>query len=103
MTGETWYRAADVITLLDRFVIDHAYPSWPLNRWLGAMVRLFQPQIIALIRHRDAVIAAWGWTHPGRDTFEDPELEITGALDISVSAQIGAVRTALALAGLTND
>jgi len=32
VTGETWYRAEDVVRMLDRFVVDHAYPSWPVNR-----------------------------------------------------------------------
>lgn len=103
VTGESWYRAADVVAMLDRFVIDHAYPSWPLNRWLGALLRLYQPQIAALVRQRDQVISAWGAARPGRDVYEDPELEVTGALDIRIAAQISAVQSALARADLTND
>src|SRR3546814_10011495 len=45
VTGEVWYRADDVIRLLDVFKIDHAQPSWPLNRWISAMIVLFKPQI----------------------------------------------------------
>ena len=45
VTGETWYAASDVIGLLDRFDMDVAHPSWPLNQWLSAMVVLFRPQI----------------------------------------------------------
>jgi hypothetical protein len=59
VTGETWYKADDVRAMLDRFVIDHAYPSWPANRWITAMVRLFRPQIEVLIRERDAKLKAW--------------------------------------------
>ena len=43
VTGESWYAAEDVIRMLDRFEIDHAWPSWPANRWLGAMLRLYRP------------------------------------------------------------
>ena len=32
VTGEAWYRADDVCKLLDLFEIDHAQPSWPVNR-----------------------------------------------------------------------
>src|SRR5262245_1778259 len=45
VTGETWYRAADVIGMLDRFVIDLDHPSRPLNDLLKAMVVLFRPMV----------------------------------------------------------
>lgn len=96
VTGESWYRAADVARLLDRFDVDHAYPSWPVNRWIGAMVQLFHPQIAALLDQRDRVVAEWAMRYPGRDVFEDRQLEITGSLKIDVPAQIQRVREALA-------
>ena len=96
VTGDTWYRARDVIDMLDGFVIDHADPSWPVNRWIGAMLRLFRPQIESLILARDATLAAWARSHPGRDVFEDRELEITSHAAISVEQQIAAVAVALA-------
>ena len=45
VTGETWYCADDVIRMLDRFQVSGDMPSAVLNRWIGAMVRLFQPEI----------------------------------------------------------
>jgi len=95
VTGEVWYAADDVRAMLDRFEIDLAHPSWPVNRWIGAMVRLFRPQIGALIDARDAVVAAWARAYPDRDVYEDRELEITSAIDIDTDAQIGAVAAAL--------
>lgn len=53
VTGETWYRADDVCKLINLFDIDHAQPSWPVNRWITAMLKLFHPQIVELIRARD--------------------------------------------------
>lgn len=82
VTGETWYKASDVITLLDKFEMDHAYPSWPLNIWLTAMVRYYKPQIIELIKQRDKTIKAWQKKHPDRDVYEDRELEVTSYLPI---------------------
>ena len=96
VTAEAWYRAADVIGMVDRFRIDHANPSWPTNRWITAMMRLFKPQIAALLQHRDAVIDAWALGHPGVDVYEDRELEVTGWLAVSVDDQLAAVRAALA-------
>ncbi len=60
VTGESWYAAGDAIALLDRFAITHAVPGWPVNRWIGAMVRLFRPQIewlAARTRRRGAGVA----------------------------------------------
>ncbi len=96
VTAEAWYRAADVIDMLDRFRIDHANPSWPTNRWITAMMRLFKPQIAALLEHRDAVVEAWAREHPGVDVYEDRELEITGWQAISVDDQLAAIRGVLA-------
>ncbi|MBI4205114.1 MAG: hypothetical protein HY527_08815 [Betaproteobacteria bacterium] len=92
VTGEAWYPAEDVVALLPHFQIDHAYPSWPVNRWIGAMLVLFRPHIEALLRHRDKAISAWAHAHPGKDVFEDRNLEITGYLPISVEEQVNALR-----------
>jgi hypothetical protein len=86
VTGETWYPAEDVIRMLDRFVVTEVDPSETLNRWLGAMLRLFRPQIAELLQLRDQAVMAWRRrrrTH----VFDDPALEITSSLDISIDAQ----------------
>lgn len=88
VTGDTWFRAQDVMRMLDHFRIDHANPSWPVNCWISAMIVLFRPHIEALLRHRDEVVNAWIVTHPGVDVFENRELEITGYLDISIDATV---------------
>ncbi len=36
VTGESWYRAEDVIRMLDRFLVDLAYPSLPVRARRGA-------------------------------------------------------------------
>jgi hypothetical protein len=95
VTAETWYPGKDVIAMLDRFAVDHAYPSWPTNRWLTAMLRLFRPQVVALIEARDRRIAAWAAEHPDRDIFEDRELEVLSEVAIDVDGQLEVVRQAL--------
>lgn len=96
VSAEAWYPAENVIRMLDRFAIDHAFPSWPVNRWIGAMLRLFRPQVEALLRHRDAVVDAWRHSHPDTDVFEDRRLDVTGEFAISIAVQIAAVEAALA-------
>ena len=95
VTGEVWYRADDVCTLIDYFKIDHAWPSWPVNRWISAMVRLYRPQIVDLIQARDRTVAGWQAEKPGTDVFEDRGFEITSYLDVSVEDQVRAVARAL--------
>jgi hypothetical protein len=90
VTGETWYRAEDVIRMLDRFVVAGAEPSALLNQWIGAMIPLFRPQIAALLRARDET--AMGWRRRRRtNVFEDPRLEVTSSLDIALDAQLAFV------------
>ena len=96
VSAEAWYPAEDVIRMLDRFAIDHAFPSWPVNRWIRAMLQLFRPQIEALVRHRDVVVDAWRHSHPDSDVFEDRRLDVTGEFVVSIDAQIAAVEAALA-------
>ena len=95
VTGDTWYSAGDLIRMLDGFAIDHASPSWPVNRWISAMVRLFRPQIETLLRERDGVIADWAKQHPDVDVLEDRRLEVTGYRLISVEEQLQHVRASL--------
>jgi hypothetical protein len=95
VTGETWYPGGDVIRMLDRFAIDHAWPSWPTNRWLTAMLRLFRPQIEALITARDEVLADYRAAHPDAEVFTERDLETLSEVTIDVEAQRDAVRAAL--------
>lgn len=96
VTGESWHRAKDVILLLDRFAIGHARPSWPANRWITAMLRLFRPQIAWLLEERDRRIAAFAKSHRGAQATEDRRVEIAASLSISVAEQRQAVDAALA-------
>jgi len=96
VTDEAWYRADDVMSLLERFEVDHAAPSWPVNRWISAMFVLFRPQMRTLLQERDVVVAAWVAQHPDADVFEDRALEITSAVRISVPEQIAVVAAMLA-------
>ncbi len=95
VTAEAWYKAEDVIRMLNQFNIDHAWPSWPVNIWMTAMMVLFRPQIEALLRQRDMVVADWMKAHPNVDVFEDRALELTGYQEINVESQIKAVIAAL--------
>ncbi|QJE73150.1 hypothetical protein HHL28_08675 [Aerophototrophica crusticola] len=95
VTGETWYAAADAVRMLDGFVIDHARPSWPLNRWITALMRLYRPLVVQLLQQRDATIAQWQQDHPDTNAYEDRALEVTSEAYVSVEEHISRVELAM--------
>lgn len=97
VTDETFYRAVDVIALLDRFEITHAHPHRVVNRWLKAMVTLYRPQIVALLRERDGIINAWMKSNPGSEVLEDRRLQNISEAGVSLGVQIAAIEKALRL------
>jgi len=95
VTDESFYRAEDVIAMLSRFRVEHTFPCLAANRWITAMLKLFRPQIEALVIERDRVIGEWEAAHPDRDVYEDRDLEVTSSLPIDVEAQVAAVAEAM--------
>jgi len=96
VTDETWYKADDVIRMVDLFLIDHTFPNWAVNRWISAMTRLFLPQIVEILKERDEKVATWQAAHPGVDVYEDRDLELITSIPVSVEGQMAIVSEALA-------
>lgn len=92
VTGETWFDAGAMISLLDRFNVTVDAPSRDLNRWISAVVRMYRPQIADLIRARDEAVAA----HGGDNVFEDRTLQVTSEIPVDFLEQIRALEAALA-------
>lgn len=91
VTGETWYRADDVIGMLDRVRLGADTPPALINRWIAALVRLFRPEIAVLLRNRDKAIMDWRWRWPRSNVFEDARLEVTSMFEIDLEARLAAV------------
>jgi hypothetical protein len=96
VTGENWYAGEDVIGMLGRFEIDLARPSWPANRWITAVMRLFRPQTIALIRARDKEVERLKGLCGGNidDVLNDRRFSVLSEMCVSVESQIEALRAA---------
>lgn len=76
VTQGLWYSAADMIKAFEAFVIQE--DTYPLtNQWLSALIQLLQPQIIQLLKARDAVIEDWQNKYPDRNVWQDEALEVT--------------------------
>lgn len=99
VTDDSWIDAAGAIRLLDRFHLDQPKPSRWVNRWLQALLRLFRPEIEALLRRRDRRLAEWRRRHPGVDALAARQLDTLSEIAISTDARIDELRRALALIG----
>lgn len=95
VTDEVWYSAPDVIRMLEFFDVDLARPSWLINRWLSAMLRLFRPQIVSLLSARDERLSAHAGAYPDVNVFDDRRLEVTAEINISIDRQVGAIDAAI--------
>jgi hypothetical protein len=96
VTGETWYPAADVVQMLDRFALGEAGPSPLLNRWIAALLGLYKPVLADLIVRRDAAVMDWRRRRRAKvHVLEDERLEVTSVLAIDLDAQIAQIDAAL--------
>ena len=90
VTGETWYRADDVIKMLGRWWVAGDTPATLVNRWLGALVALFQHDIAGVLRERDEAIMKWRWRRRG-NVFEDQRLEVTSSRAVDLDARLATI------------
>ena len=90
---DPWFNAADTIDLLDSFDVDIAKPSWPVNIWISAMVRLYRPDIEQLLQERDDVMTG-AQLKAEDNAYNDRSIEITSLLDIDLADRIDTVNAA---------
>jgi hypothetical protein len=85
VVGDDWLDAEPTIELLSRFDMQMPRPSYLVNRWLTAILRLYGDDIAELIRERDRVLAAHV---PQTDVAarEDKQLEVTSQVYVDLSA-----------------
>ncbi|MEI9982042.1 MAG: hypothetical protein WDN69_01785 [Aliidongia sp.] len=88
VTGETWYRAEDVVRMLDRFDFAVATAS-RLDRWLAAVFRVLKPAIVELILARDTAIMDWRRRRSRQlHVFDDRRLEIVTQQRVDFAAEL---------------
>ena len=94
VTDETMVPADALIDALPRFAIDLAHPSWPVNRWITALVTLYRAEIADLLRARDSVLAAGPADLP-----EDRAVEVLSHMPLDLEAKLAEVRRLVGLHG----
>jgi hypothetical protein len=96
VTGETWYPAADLARMLDRFTLSEDGPSPLLNRWIVALIALYKPQLADLVAQRDAAVMDWRRRRRAKvHVLEDQRLEVISTLPIDLEAQMAQIDAAL--------
>ncbi|WP_119420861.1 DUF6969 family protein [Desertibaculum subflavum] len=90
VTDEAWVPAATAIRLLPRFAVTTALPEPAVNAWITGLLRLFRPEVEALLLHRDRAIEARAGAR--ERALEDKGLETTGRLPIDVDERLAALR-----------
>lgn len=88
VTGESWYDCDTVARMLPCFHVDGGGSGGRVGRWLTALVRLYAPLVVSLVRRRDETVSAWRAEHGG-DPLNDDRLEVTShaAIDIGLWRQ----------------
>ncbi len=78
VVGDNWLPAEATIALLPSFDVQMPKPSYLVNRWLTAIVRLYENEIADLIRERDRRLE--GHVPPeGTEVRGDRGLEVTSS------------------------
>lgn len=83
VVGDDWADADRTIGLINRFDMQMPSPSYLVNRWLTAIFVAYESEIAALIRARDAALAAH-IPPAGTLVREDRGLEITSEFAITL-------------------
>jgi hypothetical protein len=97
VTGETWYRAEDVVRLLDRFAFAEPSPVSLADRWLLSVLRLLREPIIELILERDAAVMDWRRRRSRQShVFDDRRLQVTSEQEVDFAAALAVARSGVA-------
>ncbi|WDR02790.1 hypothetical protein PSQ19_00685 [Devosia algicola] len=90
VVGDDWADAAATVDLLEKFDVQMGRPSYLVNRWLTAIIALYQDEIAELIRRRDRAIAGLSAAAPDVAR-ADRTLEVASELTINLSVKAKAV------------
>lgn len=91
VVGDEWLDAEGTCALLPRFDVQLARPSYLVNRWLSAVIRLYEGEISALVAERDRAIAEHIPSDPTISVRQDRTLEVTSSMAVDLEATASAL------------
>lgn len=100
VTGETWYQSDDVCRMIEHFHIKSTSSLQITHQWLDAMLQLFYPQIIELIRKREEVVMKNRKDKPLIEAIEARDLDVLSEIEISVEIQMDVLEEVIQERGL---
>lgn len=93
VTDELMRPADEVLAMVpERFVIERARPSWLLSRWLMAVPRLIWPQLVRLLRDRDAALAWSGVAALPEAVGEDRDLQVLSEQEVDLMTVLSLIQ-----------
>lgn len=84
---EAVYSKHDLEQILDAFEIGHAVPSYPVNRWVTALLKLFRPQILEAFSQREEMLEKLDGENPETPSSANEEIDVTSRIAVSVDDQ----------------
>ncbi|MCB1533849.1 MAG: hypothetical protein KDJ44_03775 [Rhodoblastus sp.] len=95
VTGEYWREAETIVAALDGFSVESDPKRSDLDEWVSSVLRLYRPQIVDLLRGRDAALREIFTRDPASDALEDRTIRVLSTMDVDLLQQIGALEAAL--------
>jgi hypothetical protein len=92
VTDEVWMPAPEVLALAERVARSRRPDA--IGRWLLAQLDLFRPQLVALLRRRDARLRALRRGRSRHRLFEDRRVHVLSQCHVSLPQQIAVLERA---------
>ena len=92
VSGGLWQQAEKIVMLLDRVEIPPG--TLLIERWLGAMLRLFRPEIVDLLSRRDRELSRLGASRAATDILADHAVYALAAQPVDLLARLGSLLAA---------
>ncbi len=93
ITKDQWYKAEDMMKMIDLFEINNPYPSWPSNQWVNQVLKLFRPQIKEALQMRDRFIESS--KQPIEELIKNKKIDAISSIALSIPDQMDVIEELL--------
>lgn len=97
---EAKFALDDLPTILDRFDVTHAIPSYPVNRWITAVLKMYRPVILDLFEQRSAFLDQLEKDEPTVPAMDNDKYDVTSRIEIAIEADAIAIQKEVLARGL---
>lgn len=83
---EAKYSLDSLEHILDCFDVTHAVPSYPVNRWISALLSMYRPKIVDLFAQREKALEGLAKHNPDIAPENNQSMDVTSKIDIAIEA-----------------